>query len=106
MEGESQPELWVGLVEVRRRQRQAGQAPGAFTNIVTWACDASEFRTKAETIATIDMFVVDVEYVEPVRVRAESGVLTEAIEELVGRAKSNPKAILLGTIHNYLRDDA
>jgi len=101
------PELWVGLVELRRFKRDPVDGPGAFASVVTWASNAEEFRKKAETLAaTLDMFVVEVEDVEPVAVRAKDGGLTQAIEDLVVEAESNPDAILLDVLHNYLQDDA
>ena len=45
------PELWIGLVEMKPLDREKYDAAGAFTNIITWACSAVEFRQKAETIA-------------------------------------------------------
>jgi len=57
-----QPELWIGLVEARPLDRRAYGAAGAFTYIVTWACDAAEFRKKADTIvATLDLYVASIE---------------------------------------------
>lgn len=37
-----QPELWVGLVEVRPLNGKSYGAAGAFTNIITRACDADD----------------------------------------------------------------
>jgi hypothetical protein len=79
-----QPELWIGLVEVKPLDRKAYGAAGAFTYIVTWACDIEGFRKKAETIAaTLDMFVADIEGAEPLGERIKVSALTEEIEDMV-----------------------
>ena len=102
-----QPELWIGLVHVKPLDRKAYGAAGAFTNIVTWACDAEGFRRKAETIAvTLEMYVVDVEEAEPLIKRTSDWLLTEEIDELVARAGSDANAIEYGTFHNYPFDEA
>ena len=101
------PTLWIGLVELRPLDRKAYGAAGAFTNIVTWACDVEGFREKAATIAaTLDMFVVDVEQAEPLAKKTKSWTLTEEIDDMVHRAESNPNAIVYGTFHRYLFDEA
>jgi hypothetical protein len=32
----SKPELWIGLAEFKRLNREAYGAAGAFTNVITW----------------------------------------------------------------------
>ena|SRR2546427_12264005 len=102
-----QPELWIGLVELRPLNRQAYGAAGAFTNIVTWASDVEGFRKKVEIIAaTMDMYVADVEGAEPLTQRTKNWTLTEEIEDMVLRAESNPNAIVYGTFYRYPFDQA
>jgi hypothetical protein len=102
-----QLQLWIGLVELKPLNRQAYGAAGAFTNIVTWARDAEGFHGKAETIAaTLDLFVADVEAVEPLAQRITNSTLTEEIEDMVLRAEPNPNAIVYGTFHRYPFDEA
>lgn len=102
-----QPKLWIGLVEVKPLDRKAYGAAGAFTNIVTWACDLEQFRNKTETIAaTLDMFVADIEGAEPLAERMKSWSLPEEIEDMVLRAESNQNAIVYGTFHRYPFDEA
>jgi hypothetical protein len=99
--------LWIGLVELKPLNREAYGAAGAFTNIVTWACNIEGFCKKATTIAaTLDMFVVDVEGAEPLTQRTQDWTLTEEIEDMVRRAESNPNAIIYGTFHDYPFDEA
>jgi hypothetical protein len=100
-------ELWIGLVELKPLNHEAFSAAGAFTNIVTWARDMGEFRSNADVIAgTLDMYVMDVEEVEPVAVRTAKCQLTEDIADMVQRAESNPAAIIYGTFHTYPFDEA
>src|SRR4051812_7366938 len=100
-----QPELWIGLVEFRPFDWNAYGAAGAFSNIVTWARDRSEFRAKAEIIAAeLNLFVVDVEGVEPFEQRTERWTVSDEIEDMVQRAEFNPQAIVYGTFHQYMGD--
>ena len=102
-----QPELWIGVVELKPLDRKVYGVAGAFTNIVIWACDAEGFREKAETIAaTIQMYVAGVEGAEPLIKRTEKRLLTEEIDDMVVRAESNPNAIVYGTFHTYPFDEA
>jgi hypothetical protein len=100
-----QPELWIGLVEVRPVDREAYGAAGAFTNIVTWARDSDEFRRKAETIAaTLDLYVAEIEDAEPLSDRIAKHSLSDEIEDMIQRAEFNPQAIVYGTFHRYPSD--
>ena len=102
-----QRELWIGLVELKPLNREAYKAAGAFTNIVTWARDAGEFRSNADVIAeTLNMYVMDVEEVEPMAERMAKCELAEDIADMVLRAESNPNAIIYGTLHTYPFDEA
>ncbi len=95
------------MVELRPFDRRVFGSAGAFTNIVTWAADSSEFRTKAETIAaTMHLFVVDIEDAEPLAERTKRCSVDDQIEDMARRAESNPNAIVYGTFHCYERDGA
>jgi hypothetical protein len=99
------PELWSGVVELKPLNRAEYGAAGAFTNIVTWARDAQEFRTKADAIAaTLSMYVAQVENVEPVGKSSDGW--HEEFEDMVRRAETNPNAIIYGTFHTYPHDQA
>jgi len=103
----NKPLLWIGLVEVTPLNRAAYGAAGAFTNIITWACDTEGFRQNADRIAaTLDMYVANVEGVEPLSERSRRSTLTEEIEDMVRRAETNPDAIVYGTFHRYPFDEA
>lgn len=83
-------------------------AAGAYTNIITWACDSASFRQKAETIAaTMDLYVVEAEGEEPVFERFGDFIIpNEELEEMRSRAEHNPNAIVYGTFHQCPHDDA
>jgi hypothetical protein len=103
--------LWIGLVRVKPLPGNDwwGSGAGAYTNIITWAESSAEFRQKAQTLAAkLSLYVVDVEGEEPLSHRSKDGVveMTEDIEEMITRAKSNPNAIVYGTFHKYPFDDA
>lgn len=100
-------ELWIGLVELKPLNRQAYGAAGAFTNIVTGACDLDGFRKKTEIIAAkLNMYVAAVEEVESLAQRIKTSGLTEEIEDMVLRAELNPNAVIYGTFHRYPFDEA
>ena len=100
-----QAELWIGLVEARPHDRVAYGAAGAFTHIITWACDAAEFRQKADTIlATLNLYVVGVEEEEPLSQWLEKQTPSDEIDDMIQRAESNPNAIVWGTFHEFRGD--
>src|ERR1700685_115508 len=100
------PQWWIGVVELKPLNRQE-YAAGAFTNIVTWARNATEFREKAETIAaTLNLYVIGVESEEPLAERLREATLSEEIDDMILRAESNPNAIVYGTFHRYPFNEA
>jgi len=99
--------MWIGLVELKPLNREEYGAAGAFTNIVTWACNSTEFRKKAEIIAAdMNLYVLEVEGEEPLAKRAKKVPLSEDLDDMVQRAESNPNAIIYGTFHCYPRNEA
>jgi hypothetical protein len=107
MKPNSESELWFGMVEMKPLDQKANGAAGAFTNIVTWARDAEEFRRKAEIIAAeLDLYVFEIEGAEPMNARTRKCGLSEAVEEMVLRAECNPNAIVFGTFHRYPHNEA
>src|SRR5690349_2472988 len=109
MQREYLPELWIGRVHLRPKKSNAAEdilegAAGALTNVLTWARNPAEFRKKAEALAaTMDLCVVEV---EEERRLCEEPVLTEAVQDMLAQAEFNPNAIIHGTLHLYMRDDA
>ena len=102
-----QPELWIGVVELKPFNQEEYGAAGAFTNIVTWACTAAEFRKKADTIAeTLNLYVISIEREEPIAERTKKITVSDEIEDMIERAESNPNAIVYGTFHTYPFNEA
>lgn len=100
-------QLWIGVVELKPLNAKSYGAAGAFTNIITWAYDIAGFRAKAETIAaTLEMFVTDIDDVEPLAERMKKCTLSEEIEDMMFRAEFNPNAIVYGTFHQYPFNEA
>jgi hypothetical protein len=102
-------ELWIGLVHLRPQKPGGAEdilegAAGALTNVVTWAQNPNEFRKKAETLAAaMELCVVEIEDERPLH---DEAVHTEAVEDMLLQAESDPNAIIYGTFHLYMRDDA
>ena len=102
-----QLQLWIGLVDLRPFDRRSYGSAGAFTNIITWASDQESFRSKVENLASsLEMFVIAVEWAEAVAERAKKWNTTEEIDDMIQRAEVNPEAIIYGTFHQYLNDEA
>jgi hypothetical protein len=102
-----QPELWIGLVEVKPLDRKAYGAAGAFTNIVTWACDIEEIPQEDRNDRR-DSGHVRGRYrgAAPLADRIKAWSLPEEIEDMVLRVESNQNAIVYGTFHRYPFDEA
>jgi hypothetical protein len=100
-------ELWVGLVEVRalKGAEILIGAKGAFVNLVTWASDADEFKSRAKIVFDkLSLFIVEIENNEPLSARRKKEELDEETEDMIARAENNPKAIIYGTFHTWKRD--
>ena len=95
---ESMKELWTGRVEVLTPPTEFGDAK-AFTNFVTWAESALDFRNHvAMVLEEYGWSLIDVEECGPVSAYDQLG---EEISEEVERAKDIPKACIYTTFHYY-----
>ncbi len=102
-----QPELWIGAVELRPLKPKEFGAAGAFTNIVTWACDSDEFRVKAERLAAhLEMFLMRVKTADPLVEGLKKRKPLEEIDEMVRQAEADPKVIVCGKLLTYSHDQA
>jgi len=102
-------QLWMGLVEVRalKGTRVLTDAKGAFLNLVTWASDAEEFKSKAELVlGKLGLFVVQIENPEPVSIRRKNVEFEVEVEDMIAGALDNPNAIVYETLHTWKRDTA
>jgi hypothetical protein len=79
----SMPELWIGLVCLKPLNEKDFGAAGAYTNIVTWACNAQEFYEKAETLAaSLDFYVMSTEGQERFSDRVARASVSDEIREM------------------------
>jgi len=105
-------ELWIGMAEVRPdegKSRILGESRGAFVNIVTWANDRASYLRSAETVIADlgGLFFAEIVDAEPVRLRrSRIGGFESDVEDMISRAENNPDAIIYGTFHTFLNDDA
>ena len=91
-------ELWTGRVELLTPPTEFGDTK-AFTNIVTWASDAQQFRDRvASVLEEYGWSLIDVEECGPV---SRFNRLGEEVSEVVESAKVNPKACIYTTFHCY-----
>jgi nicotinamide riboside kinase len=91
-------ELWTGRVELLTPPTEFGDTK-AFTNIVTWASDAQQFRDRvASVLEEYGWSLIDVEECGPV---SRFNSLGEEVSEVVESAKVNPNACIYTTFHYY-----
>jgi hypothetical protein len=92
-------ELWIGVVEVLTEPSMGGGDTRAFTNVVTWAGNASEFVSSVTAVlADYGWTVLGTENERPVA--RETGYSDE-ITEIIERAKMNPRACIYATLNYY-----
>jgi hypothetical protein len=111
MNGRENQELWIGLVELRVLAHADSDllrgAAGAFTNTVTWASCAPEFCEKAELLARhYNLYVQSIEGEESIASRRSRACISVEVDDLIARAEVDRNAILYGTFHRYLFDEA
>ncbi|MGD0682814.1 MAG: hypothetical protein ABR990_12280 [Terracidiphilus sp.] len=91
-------ELWTGRVEVLTPPTEFGDTK-AFTNVVTWAVDAQQFRTRvASVFEEYGWTLIGVEECGPV---AAYDCLVEEVSAVIESAKDNPNACIYMTFHYY-----
>ena len=97
--------LWKLRAEIEVEPGDLDLEPGytkGFMNVITWATSDQDAQKKlADYLSTFRWKLLDVE---------ESGALGTSFDadsemnDMVERAKGNPKAIILGTFHSYQAD--
>ncbi|MGA2041457.1 MAG: hypothetical protein ABSH42_19415 [Bryobacteraceae bacterium] len=93
-------EIWRILAEilVEPGDMASGSTKG-FMNITTWADSTETARAKiAGYLGTFKWHVISIEDARPIDGDQDYG---EEIEDMIGRTRSNPNAIILGTFHGY-----
>lgn len=96
----TQPEIWIGTVEIYwANDNNPTVFKPAFTVITTWACNAEEFREKCNRMLEhYGWKLIEVDRTNPVPDDAAYG---EEVEDMLERTRSNPNAVIHGTLHNY-----
>src|SRR5580693_8414818 len=91
-------ELWTGLFELLTPPAEFGDT-GCYTNIVAWANDAEDFRTKVSRILEKDRwFVVSADDCVPVA-RCED--VPDELAEQIETARTRPDDCVYGTLHYF-----
>ena len=92
-------ELWIGVVEVLTEPSEDSGNTRAFTNVVTWACDAAGYGHRvASMFSKYGWTLLNTENVRRV---SQDAAFQENIREIIERAKDNPEAGIYGTFHYY-----
>ena len=94
-------QIWKLVVEVlvQPGDLSSGLTKG-FMNVLTWAESAESARGKlADYIARFNWHVIDLEDARPVADNEEFE--DEEMEDMLARTRTNPHAIILGTLHGY-----
>ena len=92
-------QLWIGVVEVLTEPSSDSGDTRAFSNVVAWANDESDYRATLSTV--FDGYGWTVLGVENLRPVVQESEYSEEISEIIERAKSFPKACIYGTHHYY-----
>jgi hypothetical protein len=91
-------ELWTGLFELLTPPSEQGDT-GCFTNIVAWANDVEDFRTRVSRILEKDSwFVVAVENCVTV---GECEDVPDELAEQIETAKTRPDDCIFGTLDYF-----
>jgi len=92
-------ELWIGVVEVLTEPSIGSWDTCAFTNVVAWATNASDYLNSVT--AVFGEYGWTVLGAENVRQVADETGFSGEITETIERAKQNPKACIFATFHYY-----
>jgi hypothetical protein len=94
-------QIWkvIAEVSVGPGDMSSGLTKG-FMNVTTWADSAESAREKlAKYLRTFNWHIIGIEGARPVA--DDEQFETEEMEDMIGRTRTNPNAIILGTFHGY-----
>ncbi len=92
-------QLWIGWVETLTEPSDGDGNTRAFTNVVAWATQESDYKaTVISVFGGHGWTVLGVENMRPVD---EALDFSKEVSEIIERAKSFPKACIFGTLHYY-----
>jgi len=85
-------------MKIRPDDGESAYATG-FANFITWAESEDEFKKSVlECLEEYEWQMLSVDNVRPVDPRS---TYREEIEEIIERARTNPRACIFGTFHTY-----
>jgi hypothetical protein len=95
-----QPEIWIGTIEVYFANPETPNVwKPAFTTVTTWACNSEEFRQKCNRmLESYGWKLLGIDRANPV---SDGEEVSEEVEDMLERTRSNPNAIIYGTFHTY-----
>ncbi len=92
-------ELWIGVVEVLTEPSVWDGDTRAFTNVVTWASNASGYiHSVTAVFEKYGWTVLGTENERPIAGLTD---ISEEITEIIERAKTNANACIFATFHYY-----
>ena len=92
-------QLWVGVVEALLKPAALDGDTRAFTNVVTWANNASDYVDSVTRVfAGYGWTVLGIENERPVDLEAD---YSEEIVGIIERAKANSNACIFATFYSY-----
>jgi hypothetical protein len=102
-----QEEVWVGLANVRPRPgNQYVQDKGAFVNVLAFAADKVTYINRIKkALDELDFDLVDIEDVEPFRIRTANHEVDETLKAAAAEAERE-KGVAFGVFHSYENDDS
>jgi hypothetical protein len=91
-------DLWIGRVELLTPPTEFGDTK-AFTNIVTWASNAQQFKDRvASVLEEYGWSLIGVEECGEASKRENIG---EAVVDAMDKARGNPNACIYTSFHYY-----
>ncbi len=92
-------QLWIGVVEVLLEPAALDGDTRAFTNVVTWANNTSDYVDSVTRVfAGYGWSVLGTENERPVDIETD---YTDEIAEIIERAEANPNACIFATFYSY-----
>jgi len=99
-----QPEVWIGLAEIRALPdcEILISSSGAFVYVLTTAVDSEIFQNRAEELmASLRVQIVGLSDIEPVHEREQRNGLSDELREISEDVRSNPALIRYSTFHTW-----
>jgi len=105
-------ELYVGLACLKGNPncqdfRRFGDGRGAYVHVVAWADSREAYSRRVQTTAEeLDCILVELDGVELLETRMDSGDFPEEFFVMRDTAARQPKDVIFGTFHIWHSDEA